>query len=593
MMKIFRIQGLAVAALLAAALTVFILYFLDPLLKSLLEKGLSSALERQVSVGKLETALADFTIRLEEVAVQDPKEKGAAFWIRSVTFQPAPELLLEKKLMIREMEIRGLKARVPFAFAEETEASAGEEPKAEKKEEEDSPSFLSGLSFPDPRKVVESDGLPGVAKAKASAQALTGIKERWKGKIDAELSNEELKTMEAEAKALEKRLGSIKDAKDLLAAKKEAEAFMKKVEGYKKRVETMQKEFRSDYAAAQKEAKALRDLPEAEWKRIKEEYLPEEYTTMGVVQALFGDETAGYVKTAAELYDRLAPYLESEEEPAPPRLPGRYVTYGELPQVEEAPLFYLGRALVDGELNGVTFSGQIRSLSSDPAKMAPMTALFQGTEEGKYDNASASLVYDHSGSHPFADLRLEIDGLAKEKLSLDRIRFNDNRIDLTAHMTVDGERNLAGAGTALFTKTSPAFQQAKSKEEKLVAEVVESVKGFRVDGKIGGTVSAPALSITSDLDKKLSNALGKVIDREKAAFAAKLEKEVKARAGTEIASLTDQLGGLDGVRNAFSGREEGRKAIEAMVEKALKKEKKRLENDALKTLEKSLKGIRF
>jgi len=214
------------------------------------------------------------------------------------------------------------------------------------------------------------------------------------------------------------------------------------------------------------------------------------------------------------------------------------------------------------ELAEGAVKGTIKNISNQPGRVgAPMTMNFTGTEVGGIQRLGLNVLLDMaSAAKPRMDLSGTVNGL---KLSNFQIPGSGALpvtlteavadIDFNADMMGESLKALATANLADVVMTAPA-----ASEEDLLASTLASalskVSKLTATAGVTGTLSDYTVSISSDMDKLLSQSLGNVVAEQTSALKAQLNSAITSKLSGQTAEAKGSLAGFDGIQAEIEKR---------------------------------------
>ena len=238
--------------------------------------------------------------------------------------------------------------------------------------------------------------------------------------------------------------------------------------------------------------------------------------TSNLAALLFGKDAGGYAATALEYYEKVSPLLASDdeegellEEAKQKRLVGQFVHF---PTDRPLPDFWIKHLsfsthLPMGEVmvtvNNITHQQNvINKATTLKAVGRDMSTIKSLTLNGVMDHRSAK------GRDQF-DLAIQDWRLLGLNLGLAGLELDESRLDMTADVIFAGSQmNAKGLGRFKQASFSSNDKTVLAKE---MVSALANIDTFSVDGKAQGKLTHPDISISSDLDNKLSKAFNKRI----------------------------------------------------------------------------------
>jgi len=293
---------------------------------------------------------------------------------------------------------------------------------------------------------------------------------------------------------------------------------------------------------------ALADVsaaPARDWAALREKYPLNAATATRFGRMLLGDEIFDQVEQIQDWYEQASPWLarlapERSEDQGPQRLDGRYVRF---PHPNPAPNFLLREALIGFEADGQPWRIQLLDVTGQQ-RMTGQPVRIE-IVKGDLDDPRLRIagVLDRRGDSVHdrfelfgRDLGLGARSLAVSDAQLDWV---PGRTDLSGTVDViDGE--LDGNLELQFSDSNFAAA-GDSRTTTLLNQALSSVSAFDMGIDIDGTVRRPQLSLTSDLDNQLNQALSRVVREEYDRWLAQSRASIEAEAAQLRAPLDERL----------------------------------------------------
>lgn len=251
-----------------------------------------------------------------------------------------------------------------------------------------------------------------------------------------------------------------------------------------------------------------------------------------IAEMLFGEKLTGQIRTGLKWYQRLAPYLSSSDEPEIVLPEGRIWTF---PTKEPEPGFWLKQASVDLRHKGVVTTMQLRDFSSSyqqiqaPARVSFTQQRLQGIVSGEVE-----IIPNLS---QFSARWLEI-----PVKDMNMMQSGDRLIRLRSAKLSGGlegelkDRRMAVSSQSDF---SSASWTVSGMPEALVTGF-NGIDSFNLNVGLSGPVLQPGFSVSSDLDRQLSNSWKASIDRQLQQVREDIRKQLQSQAEDAMQPLRAQ-----------------------------------------------------
>lgn len=538
-----RIWGFALLIILTLPITIFALFFMDTIIKNELEKALSEPVGRQATVASVQTSLFPLSMVIEKIVVPDSEdEMKNSFEVARVAFDLDLARALHKKVIINEMSVTGV-----VLEGERKTPSKKLAPKPAPKADEEV-GFATKVALevkdqlPDPATLVKNEKLKSDTEGKQIEARLNEIKTYWENQ-QSKFDSKRFKELESEYKALENRAKNIKKADEIQPIIKDAKALEEKLKNLQKEYKELITQFNKDNRESKELLSRLKELPNEDFKALKDKYSLDMDGAFNVAEALLGGDVMDNVKKAKKYYEEYSPYFEmfkdarstikGEPLPKPERGKGRIVKFVEY---HPTPKWHLKKLDLDvTTANGDQLIGRLtNATSSQKTTKKPMEFVATSIRSKQY--RSLEFVWTHDRLSKYADLMtLELLGADKSKISANRLYMNPSKVDTKLDLIVkDGA--MLGVGKLTFFDTKLGVESPKSELERMVDRTMSGVTSFVVDVGLKGKPLSPKISLKTDLDNQLKKRFSQEIERAKKEFEAKLKEELNRHAKEYLAN---------------------------------------------------------
>lgn len=543
---------------LAAGLSIFFIFFLDPLLKCAIIRGGEVAFGARVELADVETRLLKGKVSISGLAIANKEDPMTNLLeIGQAGFQVLIKPLLEKKIVIEDAAVKGLTTGTP-------RKTSGALPKKKKAgEESGKPSFFGELTGKSKSLGLDKlDALKGSAGVQSvNPENLSSLKVLDEGKTNLEGLDSGWATRLAALKAdldtepLQKQIDELKSGgsdPQAIAAK------IKKAKELQEDIKRRQKNIKETKALIEGEAETIKKLI-SQAKEAKTKDLASLKDLAGIPSLdaenlawyLLGPAMAGKVKTATHYKALAQRYMPTKEKAdkvdevdkvnmaakAPARaMPGQRGTVVHFPKKESYPSFVWKHALLAGFLPGeggaLEFSGQLKDASSDPTLWPrPLTVHAKG-ERGKQSFELKALL-DHRANIGRDGLLLVYRGYPLEGLQLgqsEELALSIKKAQ--ADMTLTAERVDEQWKGSFVLQAKDVDLEPQTKMSGLMAQkltqAAAGIRQFEVEVGFEGEEENLDFKLRSDIGKTLAAGLKSMFDQELAQQKKALEDKVNA-----------------------------------------------------------------
>lgn len=600
MTKWIRWSGLAGFIAVVGIIAALFIFLLPFLIKSGIEFAGTKLAGAKVTLDDADVTLSPLGVRLQGLQVADaraPMMNLLEFDEAVADLELAP--LMIGKAISNELSVSNLR------FHTERETSGALEVDIEETEE-DSPSL----------KEKASEALPSVDEILAretltTPQAGEALKSSWSEnsqRIDQAFDKvpDDNSIASYEEQIQDITSGRLESLEDFRQRKEKLDRLKKQLKEDRDAVRDARDAVRSAKSEVSARLTELRQAPSEDLAYLKDKYQLSGSGVSNITGLLFGDDAANWAREALYWYEKVKPYLESdesaesdsEEDEKAPRLAGRFVHF---PSDDPWPDFMIRTARLTGPFDG----GQLVISGRDITHQQTVTGrptVFTATGEGlqKIGDLDGRLVLNHTVGNATDTLTLAISdwkmaplnlGVAGARLDSSRVQLDATAevvrgeldADLDANVT---QANFTGEGQTLFARELNA--------------ALQRINNFTVDAGVTGTLKNPDVAFGSDLDRQINSAISKRIRAKQDEFEQKLKnrlnekmseyagdyaEELQQLAAME-GSLDDKLGALKDLASAeledFKAQQEREAREKLDAEKAAAEEKARKEAEARK-----------
>ena len=600
MTKWIRWSGLAGFIAVVGIIAALFIFLLPFLIKSGIEFAGTKLAGAKVTVDDADVTLSPLGVRLQGLQVADaraPMMNLLEFDEAVADLELAP--LMIGKAISNELSVSNLR------FHTERETSGALEVDIEETEE-DSPSL----------KEKASEALPSVDEILAretliTPQAGEALKSSWgenSQRIDQAFDKvpDDNSIASYEEQIQDITSGRLESLEDFRQRKEKLDRLKKQLKEDRDAVRDARDAVRSAKSEVSARLTELRQAPSEDLAYLKDKYQLSGSGVSNITGLLFGDDAANWAREALYWYEKVKPYLESDdsaeadsdEDEKAPRLAGRFIHF---PSDDPWPDFMIRTARLTGPFDG----GQLVISGKDITHQQTVTGrptVFTATGEGlqKIGDLDGRLVLNHTVGNATDTLTLAISdwkmaplnlGVAGARLDSSRVQLDATAevvrgeldADLDANVT---QANFTGEGQTLFARELNA--------------ALQGINNFTVDAGVTGTLKNPDIAFGSDLDRQINSAISKRIRAKQDEFEQKLKnrlnekmseyagdyaEELQQLAAME-GSLDDKLTALKDLASAeledFKAQQEREAREKLEAEKAAAEEKARKEAEARK-----------
>ena len=591
--RLVRWQGLVPLALLLVLVLAFWLLFGDRVVRQTAAEAATKALGTQVDIASLEVRESESSIELRGLAIADPFD-GRRNVIAAERLRVELELepLLEKKLIIRRLAVGGVRLGTQRAAPARRSDDRGFAATTLRNVRQWAATYRHPVLALTPidtiKQIVLDPAQLGTVKA---ATALASRADSIRGALEGGWRALDLRAAVDSSEALVKRLSGVTPRTLGVEGTRRAVTDVRRVvhqlDETKTRLEALQRDARAGVAMLDTGVGALNDARRADYAFARGLLKIPSLEGPDIGGALFGPVTLDRYQQVvywAELAQRyMPPGLRPRQREGPERLRAAGATVA-FPRARQLPDFHLQTGELDFALPaGVargSYVAHLSDLTTTPALVRRPTrfsarrdaigttlgalqvsGLIDHTAGRARDSVSAvgSDIALPSFSLPVLPLRVEP---GKGVSRLDFVR-NGNRIAARWSMRASEVRWLSDSGSA----------RTLSPLEQLMARIVTGLRELDVTANLTGDIRAPAIAITSNVDRAIAARVREVAGEEIA--------RAEARARAAVDRIVEERTAPVRARVAELRSESERRVEEARTRLADERQKLQARLDAL------------
>lgn len=576
---IFRWRGIfALAFGLAVVATVWLL-FGKIWIRHTLQDSASQSLGTEVDIAGLGLDLVNASVELRGIAIADPRDSSRNI-VEAKTARVVllPDALVEQKIVIRELTLDGVRANTRRATPARA-MKGGFAPRALQALGQWRQQFnvpLLSLTPVDTIKALVLDPKQLATVKRASELAARG--DSLRGVVAKGVQGIPLRETLDSAQALLSRLNGQTPRSLGLAGTRNAiddiRRFSGRIDSIHRRVDALYTSARSGVDSLVAGARTLDDARHADYDFARGLLKLPTIDAPNIGPALFGhvsidafEQTMYWVSLAREY---APPGLLPRETPGPKRVRRAGSTIHFVKQAVY-PRFLLQNANVAVSLGDEVGAGRgdyrlaASNVTTEPALVGkPTRVSFDRSAAGSaVESFGVNASIDHAGTTPSELVELRAEGVSLPKFPLPATPlladFGRARSAIRLEMkgdAVSGTWTLAAPGVSW--SMDPTRTRALNPMEQLVTRVIQSVHDVNLTADIGGTLTAPRLTVRSNLDRAVADGVKSVVGTEVA--------KAEARVHAQVDSIAEQAVAPVRARAAELRAEVDRRATEAQTQ---------------------------
>ena len=535
-------RGFVKIILAVLVLLALVLWFLPaPLIKWGIEKYGTQAVGAKVDVGEVDFSWLATRLSLKDIAVTNPEKPMRNLVVFSeIATEVKPSELIGGQVYLKEVLINGI--------ALDTERqSSGAVPGLARPgmfASEDKGFSIPGVDLPDTGKLVEQEKAVYEKRIQEVKNQIAAKQQEWK-QLQESLPDK------GKLEEYRKRVESLKEKKDPLsriAAVKDLKELSQDVKDDVKAFENARDQIQKEYSALQADMTALKQLPDKSFNDIVKTLGLQDSQLAKLGSSLIEGPMRQWLDKGFHYYRLMSgggpEATAAEPEPATAKtIPALFI---ELTQI--SGVFRKGEK--QGEINGV-----IRNFSDAPALAGKPVQIDLRALGGGFGEISLNGEFDHLTPGKEKDeLVFKMAETALNDFVLSRSE-SLNLLLKKALLSFDAKASIASLSSldidfnSLFNniELDRGSDGELSKTQAAVLKAVRQLSQLVVKGSADGTVKDPKLSLSSNLDDILKNAVGDVIKEKTQAFRKELTTKLNAQLEEKLKPVNEQLQSALGV----------------------------------------------
>ena len=572
-MKMIRWSGLIVFIVIVGLITIFNLFFLDGILKGIIENRASLAVGAKLEIGDLRFKIFGLNVDIQKLQVANPEEPMRnSVEIGSLAFDLGAAPLLKKKIVIERMKVLDLAWNTPRKTSGalpprlQKKLAAQKKPpdlggKAERRIDECIlPNFaaLADLKKRSPEELLKGANLQSAAFLGDYPKKVSTAKETWEKRLKELPTREEIEKDVKSFQTLKDQRP--KDLTQLPAYLEKVNALQKKINDTQKTLTTAQQEFQTEMNNLKASLQEVEKLKDADVKTVMAKLGVQIPSATDLICVLLGKEVAHKVNWALGMYRKLSQYIskgkpkEEKEKPKPvPRMKGMDVRF---PITRGYPDFLLELAefsarpdmkKASGAFAFERLAGELRGLTSHPAIYGKPTLLkLNGSMVGNLakDFALAG-QFDHRKTVAEDRIDLNIKELRMEQTGTPGPQESPLRL-ASALLNVNGALKVKGEsldGRVLLDVFNPKVSVGPSAA--LLGDLFKNMGSFDLALSIGGTLDQPSVGLSSSATKNLTSGLENLVQKEMKGLQDGIRNVISSRVDKDVTTNRNEVSGLE------------------------------------------------
>ncbi len=538
-----RWSGLLGFIAIIALLVVGWMFVAGPLIKYSIETFGSKAANAKVEVEDVSLSFAPMGIEITglQVANADKPMENIFQFDRAVADLEFLPLLLGKGI-VNEVVLSGV------AFSTPRQSSGAllddRDDDAEKTSSAKNESFINpdsiNQALPSADELLAREPLLTEQRGRAFQQSFKTIKTDSDNAIAALPGNEDFAAYEDEFNRLTS--GKFDSVEDFQQRKKEFDALKKRIKQDQKAISKAKEVLTAGKESLTQQWADLKVAPAEDFKNLKRKYKLDGAGVTNLSRLMFGDAAGEWSEKGVYWYEKIRPFLISEEsdvrsekaEVEHVRQEGRFVHFESDRPLPDLLIKQMYLRVKLPETNAQSMGDVAVTIYDITHQQAVINRPTRIVATGKNLNNIQSLdingTLDHRSSPGKDSLQMKIKGvnLTDYNVGAMGLKLNSSLVDIT------GEADIVAGDVDATSKAQFSKAVFSSKDKTLVAKelvrALQKIDRFDIDASAKGSLIAPKVGISSDLDRKLNNAFSQRIDEKQQ----ELEQQLKGKLNDKL-----------------------------------------------------------
>lgn len=546
MNKVIRWPGLVAFIVIMGLIVGSAYFFANSLVKSLIESQGSDLAGAKVDVREVKLGLSPAGVVIRGLDIADADEPMTNIVsIDSIHAQFDLLKALMGQVIIKDASVNGME----FGTARTHSGAIAKKPKPEKPKE---PSFigkqidLMADRLPDGKEALAREPLLIDERHKALEKSAEEKEQRWQ-QLEKTIPNSD-KLAEYQQRIADLQQQKPKSLADFKALSEEFKTIKNDIQNDKKTIQEAKEFISASAKELATDLKALKDAPKEDRDRLLSKYTLDESGLANLSGLLFGADIQEKIETALYWYEKIAPFLasdDSEKEEKRQRATGRFVLY---PEANPYPSFLIENLAASARLEAGELTATAKDITHQQAVQNRPTTLHIGSEVIRnVKRLDVNAVFDY---------RVKKQGESLADFTFEQVAINDYKISSSSQLplaleqaTAEMKGQLRLANNRLSGQLHSDFQQAQfaTGEGKGLLQYLNQafaeIDRFNLDVGVAGSLRSPKISVRSDIDSQLKASVDRQIKQEIERFKQEIEQQLNQHLDEAIAKL--DLPGFD------------------------------------------------
>ncbi len=617
------------------ALLIVVYLFIDRWVASGLEAAGEAITGAKVEFSGVSVSVSPIGLRWSHLQVADPKEPMKnLFETGKVEFALNFGQLLRGKYIVESMEVNDLIVGTPRTTSGALPKKPVEKPATEEKSSAGGPGMFASLTD-------EASSAMGLDKIQTPNFDLASIKKnlntdsllnpknlysyrlvdslkqqvqsasvQWQSSLkEFDASKQKLATVETDVKAI--NVNNLKTIEQITTTLNTVKNDVNTVNEVKKTFDTQQKALTDRVNQFTASAKSIDDAVKQDYERILSMARLPDVNMKGLATLILGKDIMTTANTYLYWIDFARKNIPSgqktEKEPSPPRMKGQNIRF---PEERGYPKFWIRKVLVSGGTdktrnpNYLYAKGEVLNVTDNQRITGQPMSLELAFSKGPTMSVDLRAMFDRRKDESLDTYKARLTGARIGTMDVGRSDFLPSKIkdvnaDASIDVTVPGDKFDSNTKIQFSNLTFEFEKDPRNTVERIVREVLQSVKAFQVQLRMWNPGNRFDVAFTTDLDDQIAARTKKVLGDEVARIQNDLKnqlnqriaakrKEYEALLNQKRDEVTKQLQGYQSLVNDKVALVENK---QKELQKKIDDEKKKQEDALKKKGENELKNL--
>lgn len=526
----------------------YVLFFDNIVTKALIVAG-QEATGARVDIRSSKLTFSPFGIQLNGIEIADAdKPMTNVFEVEALVAAIDLVYLLEKKIVVESVQLSGLELGTARTISGELKKKKKRSTNSKGSSSDDDEVSTLGIreSLEEVKldEMLDKEPLAIEVEQQKIQDDIKAKERRYKELLQKTDYTQQFNDIKSDLKGLTSlEVESIEDIQKVEKAIKSANETQKKIEALKSTILTQKKQLDSDISGLKNDILALKSVGEGDYDRLLSTVDIGGISQGNVSQTLLNSTLKSRIETFLTVWERVSRLFPEEKEEVK-AMEGITV---EFPTPSNPiPSLWIKKIMVSGVFQGTALIGHIADITSEQDMLNKPTTYTFKTSDNKTKSFDLNLTgsSDFRGKDPVHRISFTYNNVPLPKVPLTTI--GDKAIVLESGLSnTKGDVLVRGAalkGRLVTLADSLSFSpKTKTKRARdlgsIMVNVLQDINETKVVTKLTGSVFAPGIAISSDIDDSLSKATKKAADEQ----IAEAKKELKARVDKEVNKAKAQL----------------------------------------------------